>query len=52
MSVAAGSLDDSGGLKIIGHVFVAEAGNYYKIADGLPRYQKSNAGDLENDGGG
>jgi hypothetical protein len=47
ISVAAGSLDDSAGLKVIGHVFVAEAGNYYKIDDGLPRFQESNAGALD-----
>ena len=47
ISVAAGSLDDSAGLKVIGHVFVAEAGNYYKIDDGLPRFQGSHAGALE-----
>ncbi|MEM7562273.1 MAG: GFA family protein, partial [Pseudomonadota bacterium] len=29
MGVAAGSLDDSGCLKTIGHVYVAEAGKYY-----------------------
>jgi hypothetical protein len=47
ISVAAGSLDDSGSLQTIGHVFVAEAGSYYEISDGLPRYDQGNAGELE-----
>ena len=48
ISVAAGSLDDSGSLQTIGHVFVAEAGSYYDICDGLPRYDQGNAGKLES----
>jgi hypothetical protein len=47
ISVAAGSLDDSGSLQTIGNVFVAEAGSYYEISDGLPRYDQGNAGELE-----
>lgn len=49
ISVAAGSLDDSRDLKTIGHVFVSEAGGYYEIDDGLPRFQTGNAGALESD---
>jgi hypothetical protein len=52
ISVAAGSLDDSAGLKLVGHVFVAEAGNYYEISDGLPCYPGGSAGALEKDGDG
>ena len=52
MAVAAGSLDDAGGLRIIGHVYVAEAGNYYEINDGLPQYEYGNAGELETGEGG
>ena len=48
ISVAAGSFDDSGSLQTIGHVFVAEAGSYYEICDGLPRYDQGNAGELES----
>ena len=48
ISVAAGSLDDSLELKTIGHVFVAEAGKYYEIVDGLPRFETGNAGALES----
>jgi hypothetical protein len=51
ISVAAGSLDDSGRLQTIGHVFVAEAGSYYEISDGLPCYDRSNAGELEGNSG-
>ena len=51
ISVAAGSLDDSGSLQTIGHVFVAEAGSYYEIADGLPGYDQGNAGELEGTSG-
>jgi hypothetical protein len=49
ISVAAGSLDDSRDLKTIGHVFVSEAGSYYEIDDGLPRFQTGNVGALESD---
>ena len=52
MAVAAGSLDDSGDLKVIGHVFVAEAGDYYVIDDGLPQFPHGNSGALEGDGSG
>ena len=48
ISVAAGSLDDSGKLKTIGHVFVSEAGKYYQIDDGLPQFATGNAGMLES----
>ena len=37
MSVLAGSLDPPTGLHEMGHIFVAEAGDYYRIADGLPQ---------------
>ena len=50
MSVAAGSLDDSGELQTIGHVFVSEAGQYYEISDGLPQFETGNDGVLEDDG--
>jgi hypothetical protein len=52
MAVAAGSLDDSGALKVIGHVFVAEAGHYYAIDDGLPQFPHGSSGALEEDGSG
>jgi hypothetical protein len=37
VSIMAGTLDDARGLTAAGHIFVAEAGGYYCIADGLPQ---------------
>ena len=51
ISVAAGTLDDASSLKTIGHVYVAEAGGYYEIEDGLPQFETSNAGALETGAG-
>jgi len=34
ISIAAGTLDDSSGLKIACHIFVADKGDYYEIDDG------------------
>jgi len=48
VSVAAGSLDDSGRLKLVGHIFMAEAGSYYRIDDGLPRFEFGSDGAFEN----
>lgn len=47
MAIAAGSLDSTEGLKTIGHIYVAEAGDYYEIVDGLPEYSHSSHGMLE-----
>lgn len=52
ISVSAGSLDDSSGLKIIGHVYVSEAGRYYAIEDDLPQFETGSAGALDGDGSG
>ena len=38
IAVAAGSLDEPTNLKIIGHVWVSQIGDYYKLNDDLPRY--------------
>ena len=35
ISVAAGSIDPPSGLKSVRHIFVADKGDYYEIADGL-----------------
>ena len=37
ISIFAGSLDQPTGLEMIGHIFLAEKGDYYTIADGLPQ---------------
>jgi len=36
--ISAGTLDDSTGLHLTGHIFTADKGDYYDIADGLPQY--------------
>jgi hypothetical protein len=47
MSVAAGTLDCGHSLKTIGHVYVSEAGEYYKIEDELPQFEASSNGKLD-----
>ena len=37
--VNAGSLDGPTGLRLAAHIFTAEKGDYYEIADSLPQYQ-------------
>ena len=41
IAISAGSLDSTADLKTIGHVWVSQAGDYYEITDGLPRFEKS-----------
>lgn len=36
MSIFAGTLDGATGLKLIGHIYCADKGDYYEILDGLP----------------
>jgi len=38
VAIFAGSLDAPTGLKIAAHIFVADKGDYYEIADGVPQY--------------
>lgn len=38
VSIAAGTLDGATGLRIGGHIFTAEKGDYYTIADGAPQW--------------
>ena len=52
LSVAAGSLDDSAELETVGHIFVSEAGCYYRIDDGLPRFERGSGGAFESDSDG
>ncbi|MEE9572785.1 MAG: GFA family protein [Candidatus Neomarinimicrobiota bacterium] len=40
IAVAAGSLDDPIKLETIGHVWISQIGDYYKIIDDLPKYEK------------
>ncbi len=37
VSIFAGTLDRPSGLRLAGHIFTAEKGDYYDIADGLPQ---------------
>ena len=37
ISIFAGSLDAPTGLRLAGHIFTADKGDYYDIADGLPQ---------------
>ena len=37
MAIFAGSLDKPTGLKMAGHIFCADKGDYYEIDDALPQ---------------
>jgi hypothetical protein len=37
LSIAAGTLDDSSGLRIACHIFTADKGGYYEITDAAPQ---------------
>ncbi len=37
LSIFAGTLDSPTGLRLAGHIFCADKGDYYGIADGLPQ---------------
>ena len=40
ISVSAGSIDEPVGIQISKHIFVADKGDYYTIADNLPKIDK------------
>jgi len=41
ISIAAGTLDEPTGLRLLGHVYVSQTGDYYELPeDGLPRSQR------------
>lgn len=40
ISVALGALDPPTGLRLERHIFVADKGDYYEIADGLPQQDR------------
>jgi hypothetical protein len=40
-SIAAGTLDGPTGLRTVAHIFVADRGDYYDLADDLPRHEGS-----------
>jgi hypothetical protein len=41
LSIHAGTLDGATGLQTRGHIFVADKGDYYEIADDLPQFPQS-----------
>jgi hypothetical protein len=42
ISIAAGTLDDASGLRVVGHWFVSQAAAYDELGDdGVPRYERS-----------
>ena len=42
LSIAAGTLDDSSGLRIACHIFTADKGGYYEIVDSAPQLRDGN----------
>lgn len=44
--ISAGTLDMPTGLKTVGHVWLSQAGDYYEIADDLPKYDESSKGEF------
>ena len=52
ISVSAGSLDQGGGLKVVGHIFLSEAGSYYRVDDGLPGFDHGSGGAFDRPQGG
>jgi len=47
--ILAGSLDDTSGLKTIGHIFVSEKAHFEALTDDLPKFSESSDGELEGD---
>jgi len=43
IAIFAGSLDPPTDLRLVGHIFVAEKGDYYEITDGLPQAPQGGA---------
>ena len=47
ISIAAGTLDETTGLRSVSHWFTSQAGDYYEIPDdGLPRHERSGESEL------
>lgn len=40
LDIGVGTLDQPTGLKLHRHIFVADKGDYYEIADGLPQFNE------------
>ena len=43
-NIMAGSLDDETGLRMDGHIFYADRGDYYRASDGLPCFAAGRSG--------
>ena len=48
ISITAGTFDEPNTLSLGGHIFVANKGEYYAIADGLPQHEGSTGGLIPN----
>lgn len=42
--IMAGTMDSPTGLETVAHIFVEDAGDYYEISDGLPRFPQGGHG--------
>ena len=49
IGIIVGTLDDTSGMKTLGHIFVSEKADYYQINDGLPQFEQSSGGKLPGD---
>lgn len=46
ISIACGSLEMPSGVKVVGHIFTADKGDYYEVTDGLPQCKHGSGGQL------
>jgi hypothetical protein len=46
ISIACGSLAPPSGVKIVGHIFMADKGDYYEVTDGLPQRDQGSGGQI------
>ena len=48
LSIAAGSLDDAGDLRVVGHVYTSQLAGYHRLPDdGLPRFERLSGAPLQ-----
>ena len=46
ISIACGTLDPPSGVSIVGHIFMADKGDYYEMTDGLPQRVDGSGGQV------